>query len=225
MKFLKINYSNNIQFFDNDNDFFYDYIKLHSKNRKIYPKIKKGLNLKIKKTSINRDKNNLLSQQFINIFIKKGKKIKITHNFNIFLENFFFILINEMNVLKKYKDYEFFYYLNNINMNFSNIDYILNFYIKKLESIFDIKSKKNDKKSKSKSKYSYEMKYIPKEKRLKNSLKVFKLYSENFKYYKIWERIFWMLSTTFFDYENSFIFKRRLFIYNKSIKFFKNNKK
>lgn len=209
--------------------FDYKYDKKCIKNRKILNKIRPGLTKNLLKNSIKRDKNNSFLEQFLNINQKKGKKIKILNSINTAFENFNMVFTLELEEFKRYKNYSNLFNIFDKNFFFSDLNYIFFDVCLKYKSIFEIKSIKNNKKVrqmlKNNSKYTHEIIYIPPERRMKYVLKNLSLYKENFKNYNIWERFFWSFFMTLILNENSFLKKKRDFIYLKSVKFFKLKKK
>lgn len=200
-------------------------LKDNYKKRKILNRIKKGVIRSEKKNSIKRDLNNNLFQQYINIVSKKGNKEFTFSQFNISSEIFFLSLNENFDEFKNYKDYLSFVFLSDLVKEYNNYNFILTNTLLNLESIFDIKTKKSPKKMKRLKPFTHEIVFIPKVKRLKNVLRVFNVYSENFKNYNLWERLFWLFLSVSLDYKKSPVYKRKLYIYKKSIKFFSKNKK
>ena len=191
-----------------------------TKSKYIY-KSKSGIIKNVKKSSVVRDKNVSFINQYIDLNQKKGKKFTFFKNFNKSMENIFYILNNYSEEFKVYENYSDFVFLFSNNYYSSNSnDFIFNS-IKDLESIFEIKTIKNNKKLKLPNKYTHEIIYIPKKRRLKYILRALSIYKENFKNYNLWERLFWSLLLTVLNKKKSFLNRRRNFIYSKSIKFFK----
>lgn len=232
MKFLKSNKIEYIQkpyekFFLSDLSYLYenyDFDKNLIKNRKNLTKIKSGIALNIKKNSIFRDKNISLINQFINLNQKRGKKINFNKHLNKSFENLFFVFSHNIKDFDMYTRYSDFVFLHNNNFLFTRPNFILDFIVNGLESIFEIKTIKNNKKLKLPSKYTHEIVYIPRERRLKYVLRSLSFYKENFKNYNIWERLFWSFFITIVNKNKSFLKKKQEYIYLKSIKFFKNKK-
>ena len=200
MKFLKpnintlykindVNYSYHI-YRTQHNCFEFDFKKLKIRNRKFNNKSKLGVLNNLKRSSLIRDKNNSLLNQFINLSFKKGKKSSLLKSLNLALENILLSLNNYSDEFKNFNNYDNFILIYNKNQSFNDVSYLLFNFLLKLESIFEIKTIKNPKKFKSLGKYSHEIIYIPKLKRLKYVLRSFSLYNENFKNYNLWERFF-----------------------------------
>lgn len=220
LKDANINEENLYNFYSN---FYFE--KFFIKNRKVLNNVKLGVIKNIKKTSIKRDKNVEMLKQYINLIQKNGKKLNFLKSFNKSIENLFFVLTFNFDEFKHYKYYNDFVYLHNNNHYFSNINNFFENSLNSLESIFEIKTIKNNKKLKLLNKYTHEIVYIPRKKRPKYVLRALALYKENFKNYNLWERLFWSILLNILNKNNSFLLKRRDYIYNKSIKFFKLKKK
>lgn len=201
MKFFRsknIFYHNNINFFENtcseNNSFFYnnfyDYEKNLVKNRKFFYKIKPGVSLNIKKNSIKRNSNSLLFQQYINLNTKKGNKNIFFLNFNKSVENLLYVFKYNIEDLNSYVNYSNFIDTFNKTFKYQNTNQLIEKIVDELKSVFEIKTKKNNKKIKTLSKYSHEIIYIPRQRRLKYVLRSLSLYKEYFNNYCLWERIF-----------------------------------
>lgn len=217
-------YDNFFFYFIEDTYYDFEYEKINIKNRKNLRDIRKGVSKNVKKDSLKRDSQFNLIGKFITLNTKKGKKLTFSKNVNYMLEN----LTNSFNFYSSefsvYTNYENFFFLNSINSTYSNINNILDNLTSGLESVFEIKTKKNNKKLKLKEKYAHEIVYIPKAKRLKYVLKSLSIYKESFKKYNLWERLFWSFFIVIINKEKSFLSKRREYIYIKSVKFFKKKK-
>lgn len=229
MKFLNYYPNKGINFYCDDFslDYLSDYYlnfcfeKQTNKNRKNINNIRPGVSKNIKKNSIKRDKNNNLLFQFISLNTKKGKKTLILKNISIMLESLFFSFSNFCVEFNNYSNYNSLFYIFNKNIYYFNPNNIFFLITSGLESIFEIKTKKNNKKLKLKEKYSHEIAYIPRERRLKYILRSLSFYKENFKNYNLWERLFWSFFNILLNKEKSFLSARREYIYIKSVKFFK----
>lgn len=163
----------------------FKYLVKIKKNRKNISNIRPGVSLNNKKNSIKRDKNFTLLQQYININLKKGGKITVFKNLDVMFENLSICLSNELSDFKHLKNYDKFVYYFNNNPIYSDLNGLLLFIVSGLESVFEIKTSKNNKKLKLKTKYSHEIIYIPKERRLKYVLKALSFYKECFKNYSL----------------------------------------
>ena len=227
MKFLFL-YKKNTNYLKKDSDYFdyldYWILKDNFKRRKILNRIKKGVTSTEKKNSIKRDLNQNLFQQYINVTFKKGNKEYIFNQINIASETFFLSLNEDFDEFYKYKDYKSFVFLSNYVKEYNNFNFILCNSLLNFESIFDIKTRKNSKKLRRVKPYNQEIVFIPKSKRLKSVLRNLAVYSESFKNYSLWERLFWLFMLISLDFKKSPIFKRKMYIYKKSINFFSKKK-
>ena len=228
-KFIHNTNDFNFFYYNINYDFFrkYHYKKNKIKNRKVLSNIRPGLTRNIFKNSIKRDLNNTLVSQFLNINQRKGKKIKMFNNVSISFENFNDVFLDYSEDFSNYSFYNDAFYLFNNNPFYSNLNYILNSFCLDCKSIFEIKSIKLNKKKKkpgSSEKYTHEIVYIPPKRRFKYVLKSISVYKEFFNNYSLWERLFWGFFTILAKGKNSFLHKKREFVYLKSIKFFKTKK-
>lgn len=161
------------------------YLKKNVKKRKILLNIKKGITSTEKKNSLKRDKNNTILQQYMNIMIYNGNKGTLFRNFDIAVENFFYALNDQNEEFLKYKNFLPLHYLVDYFAEYNDFNYILEEFLPKYYSLFDIKTKKNPKKIKALKKYRHDIVYVTEPKRLKNILKIINVYSENFKNYEL----------------------------------------
>ena len=204
---------------------FFDYEKVTKKNRKNLNNVRPGVSKNISKNSIKRDKNNSLIQQFINLNQKKGNKLKMHKYVNKMIENLFSSLSFELEEFKNYNLYSNTVFLHNNDPEYSDINKLIEYFAIEFKSIFEIKTIKNSKRLKSPNKYTHEIAYIPRNRRLKYVLRSLTLYKNSFNNYNLWERIFWSFFKTIVNKNNSFLKRRKEYIYIKSMKFFKKKKK
>jgi hypothetical protein len=164
---------------------FYSFLKKQVKTRKIFIKMINGKPKNNKKDSIKRDKNNTLIDHFLKISMKTGDKFTLLKHFNIFLNNFYLSFNNKDENFFNYKDYITLFNLLKYKKNYYDFNFLLKESITPLESLFNVQLNKLTKKNKNKSKrkYSYNVTYINKKKRLKYVLKLINNYTEKFKYY------------------------------------------
>lgn len=231
MKFLKCKKKINIKISPNYDVLFNNHFseiflnlnfkKLFIKKNKYIVKSKFGIVKNKNKISLIRDKNFSFISQYINLNTKKGKKLLFFNNFNKAIENIYHIFNVYYENFNIYENYLLYMYLYNNNYYLSSYNNLIFYSIDNLESIFEIKTIKNSKKLKLSNKYNFEIVYIPEKKRLKYVLRSLSVYKESFKNYSLWERLFWSLLLIILNKKNSFILKRRNYIYSKSIKFFK----
>ena len=216
---LSVNESNSILFLKKYDMMHFSFFKKHLKTRKIFLKTFNNKLKNDKKDSVRRDKNNTLIEHFLNVSIKGGNKLVLLKHFNLFL-NSFYLSFNEKNDdLLHYKDYLTLFNLLKYKKNYYNFDFLLKESILPLESLFNVQLVKINKKNKNKSnkKYTYNVIYINKKKRLKHVLKLINNYTEKFKYYNYWERLFWTFMVIITDQKNSFLWKRKFFVYKKTL--------
>lgn len=224
MKFINNFYNNNINLFlvKNYEDFdYYNFNKSFIKNKFYFKKTNRGSKLSVKLISMKRNKNIDINNLLINSWIKKGKKLNFLKNYNIFLENFFFLIVKEPTFFKDYPNFDFIYDLLKTKTYHFKFKFLLYEPLKTLEYIFDLKLKKLNKKLKKKlkKKYSYSINYLHKKKRLKHVLNMF-YYSSNFyKNKKYFERIFFTFLFIIFDTKSTPIWERKLNVYKIALKF------
>ena len=214
-------------FFKNSKTYFlYFFLKKNVKSRKIFIKKINGKFRNIKNDSYRRDKNIDISNRFINVSLKNGKKLNFLKNWNLFLKNFFLSFNKNNSNISHYKNYDFFLDLFNNKYYYHDINLLIKKSITVFEPLFNIKVNKINKKFKNKfnKKYSYDIIYIKKKKRLKHVLKLINSYSERFKNYRCWERLYWSFISILLEPKNSFLWKRKMFVYKKALKkLFKKN--
>lgn len=219
----------NINFKNWENENFYNYFsffKKSIKSRKIFRKAINGRRRNQKNDSFKRDKNSTIVEQFFNVSMKDGKKLVILKQWNIFVSNLFDSFKENDNNLSHYKNYESILDLLNTKKNYYNFDLLLNRSIILFEPLFNVKIEKASKRMKSKlnKKYVYKVVYIKKEKRLKHVLKLINSYSERFQNYNYWERLYWMFASILLESKNSYLWRRKIFVYKKALKkLFKKN--
>jgi len=244
LKFLNLNYKNNFLFNDSNlyeflvcdinlkNQeylYFYSYFSFLKKNirsRKIFKKAINGRRRNQKNDSFKRDKNSTIVEQFFNVSMKDGKKLVILKQWNIFITNLFDSFKEDNNNLSHYKNYESLLDLLRSKKNYYNFDLLLNRSLTLFEPLFNVKIEKASKRMKSKlnKKYIYKVVYIKKEKRLKHILKLINSYSERFQNYNYWERLYWMFASILLEPKNSYLWRRKIYVYKKSLKkLFKKN--
>lgn len=204
------------------------YLKKNVKKRKVLLNVRKGLTKTEPKNSLKRDINNTILQQYINLMITDGNKFTVFKNLDKMVESFFFILNEEDDEFSKYKHYEPLSFLVNFFVEYNDFNYLLELLLPKYCSIFEMKTKKINKKKRiaTTKKYSHEVVYVTEPKRLKNLLKNINIYSESFKKYELWERMFWLFIIVLLEDEGkkSYFIERRSYIYKKSLKFFMKKK-
>lgn len=205
---------------------YYSFAKKNMKSRKVFRRAVNGRRRNQKNDSIKRDRNSTIVEQFFNVSMKSGKKLVILKQWNIFMNNLLDSFKENNSNLNHYKNYESLLDLLNSKKNYYNFDLLLNRSILIFEPLFNVKIEKANKRMKSKynKKYLYKVMYIKKEKRIKHILKLINSYSERFQNYNYWERLYWMFASILLEPKNSFLWKRKIYVYKKALKkLFKKN--
>jgi hypothetical protein len=132
-------------------------------------------------------------------------KLNFLKNYNIFLENFFFIFFTNKSFFKDYPNYEYVCDLLETKGYKNKFEYLLLNPIKDLEYIFELRLKKLNKKMKRKfkKKYTYTINHFHHKKRVKHVLNMFYLSSNFYKEKKYFERMFLMFINIVFDTKNT----------------------
>jgi hypothetical protein len=164
---------------------FYSFLKKQAKTRKVFLKTINNKSKNKKKDSVRRDRNNTLIDHFLKISMKGGNKLTLLKHFNFFLNNFYLSFNNKDENFYNYKDYITLFNLLRYKKNYYDFNFLLKESITPLEALFNVQLNKVNKKNKNKlkKKYSYNVTYINKKKRLKYVLKLINNYTEKFKYY------------------------------------------
>lgn len=215
--------------FLNPNEFYYiDFCsyKYDKINKNIFIKNINKKKKNFKNNSISRDKNISLLKKYYNISNYNGNKESFFKNFNNSLKLFFYIFIKRNNHFNNYVNYHGLYKL--LNLNYINFDFntLIKDFIYDYNSIFDIKISKIPKKYKLKfkKKFNFELVYVYNDKRLKYTLKLLNNSVKNKNKFNLKNNFFWTFIDIFLDSKNSFLWKRKMKIYNKAMKkFFKKN--
>ena len=202
---------------------FYKYNKL---NKNVFIK---SLNKKLKnfkEKSFNRDKNISILKKYYNISVYNGKKESFFNNFNGFIKLFFFIFIKKNNYFNNYVNYDNLYKLLELKKINFDFNFLIKDFIYEYISIFDIQICKVPKKYKLKlkKKFTFELSYIYNKKRLKYTLKLLNNFIKNNNNLNLKINFFWTFVEILLNPKNSFLWKRKVNIYNKAMKkFFKKN--
>ena len=228
MKFL-----NTKSFIQNSNIIFYDFYFLNfcffkynkiNKNNFVKSINKKLKNFKDK--SFIRDKNVTILKKYYNISVYNGKKESFFQNFNNFIKFFFFIFIKKNSFFNNYVNYNNLFKLLELKKINFDFNFLIKDFIFEYSSIFDIQICKVPKKYKLKfkKKFTFELKYIYNKKRLKYTLKLLNNSVKHKQKFNLNTKLFWVFVELLLDPKNSFLWKRKINIYNKAMrKFFKKN--
>ncbi len=198
-------------------------MKFFLKKNKVWP-----INYKNFKTVIYCDSNKFflkknLFNDYLNFFFKNGLKKKIKLQLLKSFNFFFLFFYNNNNVWENFQKNinilknSFF-----LNYNFFHINLILEFLVNFLNPIFDFLCYNRPKTYKKKSKlgFFFKLKYLNYSVRKKRSLKWLYLYSLNFSDRLFFKKIFKSIFFTFIEGKNSFLYKKKIQIYKKTIKLF-----
>lgn len=162
-------------------------------------------------------------EDYINFFFKNGLKKKIKLQLLKSFNFFFLFFYNNNNVWENFQKNinilknSFF-----LNFNFFRINLILEFLINFLNPVFDLLcyNKPNTYKKKSDTGFFFKLKYLDYNLRKKRALKWLYLYSLNFNDRLFFKKIFKSIFFTFIEGKNSFLYKKKIQIYKKTIKIF-----
>ena len=226
MKFLiKSSYKNNFNYFNLINYTRYFYLLNLIKKKQFCKKTDKGVKLDSRFDSIRRFKNLSVNNQLLNIWLKKGLKLNLLKHYNIFLQNFYLILISNISFYENYPNYNYVLELLDTKDYYYKFENLLNDPLKELEYIFDLKIKKLNKKLQKKynKKYDYKIVHINKKKRLRYLLKIFYSNINYYKYNKYSERIFYTLINIVFNTKDTEVWTKKLHTYKTVFKFFNKN--
>lgn len=202
MKFLiKSSYKNNFNYFNSISYTRYYYYLNLIKKKQFFKKTKKGVKLDSRFDSIKRFKNINFNNQLLNIWLKNGLKLNLLKHYNVFLENYYLILITDLKFYENFPNYNYVMELLDTKDYYYKFDNLLTDPIKELEYIFDLKIKKLSKKLQKKynKKYDYKIIHINKKKRLRYLFKMFYSNLNFYKYNKYSERIFFNLINIVFN--------------------------
>lgn len=197
------------------------------KNKKFFKKTIYGNKLNVKTESIRRFKNISFNSQLFNLWLKKGYKLGLLKHYNIFIEKFNHLLINDYE-LKQYENTpNYIYILELLDTKYYYYKYnnLLKEPFKELEYIFDLKIKKLNKKlqKKYKKKYDYKIVHIHKKKRIRYILKLLYSNVSAFKSNKYSSRIFNILITLLFNTQELEMWERKINTYKIIYKYLNKN--
>ena len=188
---------------------------------KKYNKTNNGFIRNVKNDSLNRDKNVSILHKLYNLTVYNGNKESYNTHFNFFLKNFYFIFLRFSDDFSKYPEYQNLFSMLENKKSYYNFDFLLNESLREYESLFDIKISKVGKKYKfTKKKYNFELAYIYKKKRLKNVLKLINSFSKNNNIFLLKNKLFLTYLNIILDKKQSFLWGRKLYIYEKALKKF-----
>lgn len=226
MKFLiKSSYKNNFNYFNFISYTRYFYLLNLIKKKQFSKKTNKGVKLDSRFDSLKRFNNLNVNNQLLNIWLKKGLKLNLLKHYNVFLKNFYLILMLNISFYENYPNYNYVLELLDTKDYYYKFENLLNDPMKELEYIFDLKIKKLNKKLQKKynKKYDYKIVHINKKKRLRYLLKTFYVNINYYKYNKYSERIFYTLINIVFNTKETEVWKKKLHTYKTVFKFLNKN--
>lgn len=186
------------------------------KKKHFFKKTNKGSNINIKLKSSRRNININLLNKILNTTMYKGNKLTLLKHYNIFIEKFMPLFIEKIETYNSYMYYDFTCNLVDFEPEYYEFEYMLAPSIPLFEQIFDIQTKKVDKKLKKLHPYKdyiIDVVYLSPKKREKRVLKMFNLYTQSYKYYYYSDRLFSTFASIILDPANSSVWKRRLYSY------------
>jgi len=203
------------------------YFVLTSTNKKYScRKTRRGHKFNVKGESIRRSKILNFNQQLMNIWLKKGYKLNFIKHYNLFLENFRWLLIHEFNTFEKLPYYKYILELLNTKYYYYQFENLLEESFKELEYIFDLKFKKLSK-SEQKSlekKYDYRVCYIYKNKRFRYTIQLLYSNVNSYKYTKYSSRMYDLFIDFVLNPKSLEIWERKLNVYKLVYKRLNSNK-
>lgn len=202
MKFL-YNYTYDIL---NNNVAYYELDFLKKKH--FFKKTNKGSLINIKLKSYRRNININLFNKLLNTTMYKGNKLTLLKHYNIFVEQFMKLFFKKNELYNSYTYYNFTCNLVKYEPEYYEFEYMVTPSVPLFEQIFDIKTKKLDKKLKKLHPYKgylIDVVYLSPRKREKHVLKMFNLYTQSFKYYNYSDRLFYSFASIILDPANSSI--------------------
>ena len=175
--------------------------------------------------STKRSTNLSIISRFLNFLVKKGLKIRYTNILSKSIARLYFMFFFFNKPLsvdnKYYKD--MFLIVPNF-LNFYNFKTILLFFTSILEPFFYMRVKKVEKKyrKKLKKKFTIQPIYVKPAKRNSFVLRSLVNYTNLFSTYSLSERLFLAIFKSLTEQKNSFLYRRKLYMYSK---LFKNNQR
>ena len=173
--------------------------------------------------STKRRANMDISDKFLNFFLRRGLKIQYLKSLNLGISGFYFFYFFFNKFLsKQHMDYSSVF---NLIPNFIGFYYfpkMLNFFSNLLEPFFYLKVKRVEKKyrKKLKKKFVSETVYIKPQKRIGLVLRSLLYYTNIFSHNSVSERLSWALFKTLTEQKNSYLYKRKIYMYTKMFKKF-----
>ena len=216
MKFLiNSSYKNNFNYFNITKFSYYFFQKRFIKKKKFLIRTVNGKRLDLKLDSLRRFKNFSFNNQITNMWVKRGLKLNLIKHYNIFLKNFYLLLLNDAISYKNSQNYAYVLELLDTKYYYYRLENLLKDPFLELEYIFDLKIKKLNKKlqKKYKKKYDYKIIHINKEKRVRYIIKLLYSNINLYKHNKYSDRIYHLFMTIIFNTKELEIWERRISTY------------
>ena len=170
------------------------------------------------KSSLKRNRNKTQLNRFLSFLFRKGSKIKYLNYLNsginfLFFSFFFF----DKNLTENHKGYSETVELIPSFTNFYSIDIILQHFINLLEPFFYLRIKRVEKKFRKhlKKKFLAHPAYVNPSKRTNLVLKSLSYYINLFPSFYFSERVGYSLFKTLIEHRESYLYKRKIYMYSK----------
>jgi len=185
----------------------------------------KNLHLLNHSTSLGIQKKNYWFNNFVAVLLKKGLKKKLQLSMSVVFMNIInTICNNKIQSIEPQKTLEIYYHNMSSNKNNATVNFFLSELLNLLNPAFNLKlGKQNKKKKKVKSKYMFSINYIFPQKRSNIVFKWLNMYSNYFVDKKFSTRLFKSLFYTYLEKKNSFLYIRKLEMYNQYLQSKKKN--
>jgi len=173
--------------------------------------------------SVKRRSNINIAGKFLNFFLRRGLKIQYLKALNLGISGFYFFyfFFNKF-LVKQHSNYSSVFGLIPNFIGFYHFSKMLNFFSNLLEPFFYLRVKRVEKKyrKKIKKKFVSETVYIKPPKRIGLVLKSLLYYTNMFSHNSVSERLSWALFKTLTEQKNSYLYKRKIYMYTKMFKKF-----
>jgi hypothetical protein len=173
--------------------------------------------------SYKRSKNLPVVVRFLNYLFRHGLKIKTLNHFNKGLCDFYFLFyFFDKGLSSDNKNYKDIFNLAPAFGSFYKFTNILSFLVRELEPFFYLRVTKVEKKyrKKLKKKFTSKITYIDPKKRSNLAFKALAYYPKLFPQYSLYARIGQGLFKTFIEKKDSYLYRRKIFMYSKVLKKF-----
>lgn len=167
-----------------------------------------------------RIKSTNFKQNFINVIFLKGLKLKYSNELSKTFQLIFFFLKKGNPLFMEYSSFFKWESFSRSYLYFYSIDLLIRLICMPLIPRFTIRCEKVPKrlKKKIKMKYQFKLKYVQFHNDFKKILKWLYYYSKYFNKTTLSDRLFHSLFTTFFEEKKSFIYTKKMKIYQKMLK-------